>query len=181
VNTSRWLVFVGLLFLVVRPSVADDSAAIAEIKRFGGKVTVDEKSPDKLVLSVEFNSIPSPFNSLRITDDGLAALEGLSHLQSLDLSHAQITDAGLEHLSGLTRLQSLNLWNTQITDAGLVHLGGLIALRSLNLSNNKLTDAGLAHLQGLTRLQSLNLSGVQVTDAGTKHLRRLPVEPHRWS
>ena len=58
-----------------------------------------------------------------------------------------VTDAGLANLEGLTKLQSLNLAKTKVTDAGLEHLKTLTALRSLDVSETAVTDAGKKGLQ----------------------------------
>ena len=43
----------------------------------------------------------------------------------------RITDAGLAHLEGLTRLENLSLDRTQVTDAGLLALVYLIGVYCL--------------------------------------------------
>jgi hypothetical protein len=91
--------------------------------------------------------------------------------KTLELSHARISDAGLAHLQGMAGLERLGLSHTRISDAGLLHLKGMTNLVLLSLNNTKITDAGLAHLQGLTGLKRLNLSGTKVTDAGVKKLQ----------
>jgi beta-lactamase regulating signal transducer with metallopeptidase domain len=144
----------------------EQAKAVAEIEKLGGKVSVDEKSPDKPVIGVDLDST-------KVTDTGLEHLRGLTKLQTLNLTRTKVTDAGLEHLKGLTKLQSLNLWNTEVTDAGLEHLEGLTKLRNLDLSGTKVSDAGLVHLKGLSNLQSLDLTDTQVTDAGLEHLQGL--------
>ncbi len=136
---------------------------IAEIVKLGGKVTIDDKSPGKPVISVDLQRT-------KVTDAGLEHLEGLDQLQSLNLHNTKVTDAGLEQLKGLTNLQSLNLGQTSATDAGLAHLKGLTRLQSLNLEQTQVTDTGLAQLKGLTQLQSLNLTQTKVTEAGVKKL-----------
>jgi Leucine-rich repeat (LRR) protein len=93
-------------------------------------------------------------------------------IEYVNLSRSKVTDAGLAHLQGLTSLQGLVLDKTQVTDAGLAHLQGLTSLRGLYLENTQVTDAGLAHLQGLTSLQELYLNNTQVTDAGLAELRK---------
>ncbi len=139
---------------------------IAEIEKLGGKVTVDENSPDRSVKSVDLAGS-------RVTDAGLEHLiKGLTHLQSLSLMDTQVTDAGLVHLKGLTKLRSLFLW-TNVTDAGLVHLKGLTHLEHLGLHETRVTDAGLVHLKGLTHLEHLFLHESKVTDAGLVHLKGL--------
>jgi hypothetical protein len=106
-----------------------------------------------------------------ISDVGLAHLRGLVDLENLTLMHAKISEAGLAHLKGLTRLKYLVLSCTHLTDAGLSHLKGLTSVEVLYLSDTKVSDAGLAYLKGLTRLIYLNLAGTRVTDAGLKELR----------
>lgn len=47
------------------------------------------------------------------------------------LWRTRISDAGLAHLQGMRQLQSPSLDNTQVSDAGLRHLGGLTQLVAL--------------------------------------------------
>jgi Leucine-rich repeat (LRR) protein len=114
--------------------------AIAEIEALGGKVTVDEKSPDKPVIGVSLRHI-------EVTDAGLECLKELPLLQLLDLDHTPVTDVGLKCLKGLTQLQLLDLEHTKMTDNGLEHLKGLTKLQSLNLEFTKVSDAGMNGLQ----------------------------------
>ena len=114
----------------------------------------------------------------KVTDAGLAHLEGLAQLRVLGLSGRQVTDAGLVHLKGLSQLEDLSLTDTQVTGTGLVHLKGLPKLEHLDLrwsleGHPGVADAGLMHLQGLTQLRCLWLAGTQVTDAGLAHLEGL--------
>ena len=91
-------------------------------------------------------------SNTRVTDAGLAHLEGLTRLEWLTLDLTQVTGAGMEHLQGLTKLETLLLSNTQVTDAGLKYLDGLTALKWLELTNDvrpalettSLTDVSLA-------------------------------------
>jgi len=101
----------------------EQAKAIAYITRAGGKVTIDEKSPDKAVISVDLTQT-------NVTDAGLANLRGLSQLQSLDLAGTKVSDAGLEQLKALTKLTRLWLQHTKVSDAGLVHLKGLSKLKT---------------------------------------------------
>ena len=88
------------------------------------------------------------------------------------LSNTRVTDAGLAHLQGLMGLKILSLHSTQVTDAGLAHLKGLTGLQILWLNGTQVTDAGLAHLQSLTGLRWLILTKTKVTDAGVAKLRQ---------
>ena len=91
----------------------------------------------------------------------------------VSLMNRRITDAGLAHLNGLVKLETLTIYfATQITDAGLAHLKGLTQLQSLNLSFTKISDAGLAHLKGLANLKKCNLLGTKITAAGVADLQK---------
>ena len=97
---------------------ADQAKAAAEIKKMGGRIKVDEKSPGKPVIDVVF------FETT-LTDAGLVHVSRLTKLKRLTLEDTQVTDAGLVHLSGLSNLQWLDLWGTKVGYTGLVHLKGL--------------------------------------------------------
>jgi len=164
---------VGKIYIIppVTPGAnPEQEKAIAEIKKLGGRVNVDETSPSKPVKSVGLAGS-------KVTDAGLEHLKDLTKLQSLRLFHTNVTDAGLTNLKGLTQLHSLILKmrydDHEITDAGLANLKGLTKLRSLHLINADVTDAGLANLRGLSQLQSLGLASTKVTCAGLVHLRGL--------
>jgi len=93
----------------------EQAKVIAEIEKLGGKVTVDEKSPDKPAVGVDLQGT-------KVTDAGLQRLEKLFRLQELSLEGPEISDIALEHVKALTALQYLTLLDTKITDAGLAKL-----------------------------------------------------------
>jgi hypothetical protein len=70
-----------------------------------------------------------------LADEQLAPLEGLDHVEEIEIPPNEITDAGLAHLADCGR----------IGDEGLIHLRRLTNLEVLNLSMTRLTDAGLVH------------------------------------
>lgn len=144
---------------------ADQAKAIAEIKRLGGKVTIDETSPGGPTIGVDLSRT-------KVTDTALENLKRLRGLRSLELKDTKVTDAGLKHLAGLIELRYLNLAGTKITDAGLKHLQGLTNLRDLNLSGTNVTNSGLKHLQGLRELHDLDLRRTWVSNDGVKKLHR---------
>jgi len=113
-----------------------------------------------------------PVDEGRMTDDGLAYVEGLKRLKRLRLHNAPVTDTGLEHLKGLKSLELLDLSNTLITDAGLVNLKSLRGLEELRLYKTDITDSDLVHLKGLTSLEMLDLSDTSITDAGVSVLEK---------
>jgi Leucine-rich repeat (LRR) protein len=110
----------------------------------------------------------------KVTDAGLANLEGMNSLKELYLiNNTRFTAAGLNYLKDLNKLEWLDLRDTQITDEGLAYLKGLSSLKRLDLSNTKVGDAGLVHIKELKSLDSLFLSDTQVTDTGLVNLKDL--------
>ena len=111
----RFLPIVMLLFAIQgcgsQSATLTQEQAIAEIEKLGGKVTIDEKSPDKPVIRVDFSRT-------EVTDDGLEHLIGLTNLQTLILNDTKVTDKGLEHLEGLTNLEWLQV-GANVTDEGI--------------------------------------------------------------
>lgn len=112
-------------------------------------------------------------SGVRITDDQLVHVAGLTGLEDLDLSDTAITDNGLELLTGLTKLNDLGLRATAITDAGLRHIGRITSIEALTLSNTAITDEGLAHLSALEKLDYLDLRGTEVKGPGLSYLRTI--------
>jgi hypothetical protein len=175
--------------LLAAEPTTEEEKAIAEIKKLGGTVRIDEQSPDKPVIEVDLLNAKDAdaglehvkgFTRLQCldlgsstTDAGLENIKGMTTLLYLSLVNAKITDAGMEHLKGLTQLQTLNLYGTRLTDAGLEHLIGLTQLRTLVLNQTQVTDAGLKNIKGLLQLRDLSLIQTQITDAGLEHLKGL--------
>jgi hypothetical protein len=138
-------------------------------------------------------------NLIGHSDAGLAHLERLTDLRSLDHWSENISDSSLSHLQALTQLRRLiltsdgsititdkgldylegmehlaELWIThhsQITDAGIKKIAAFSELRSLMLRGAQVTDAGVASLKKLSRLRELWLDGTRITDAGLGHLK----------
>ena len=91
-----WMLPIALLLVVCTPvySAGSDNereAAIAAIKKLGGRVTVDK---NKRVVGVYLRNT-------KVTGDGLEHLKGLTNLQVLVLRNTKVTDAGLEQGSSL--------------------------------------------------------------------------------
>ncbi len=83
-----------------------------------------------------------------MTDAGLANLEPLTNLDSLDLGQLQITDAGLEHLRGLERLSDLCLRGSRrVGDFAIPRLLRFSRLQSIDLSDTHVSAKGLALLK----------------------------------
>jgi hypothetical protein len=112
--------------------------------------------------------------SPNVTDAGLLHLAGLSRLRHLDLDLDGVRGPGLAALGGMSELETLRVGRMKIADADFAHLANLKKLKVLEASNNeRLTDAGLAHLAALTELRDLNLAWTRVTGRGLVHLRGL--------
>ena len=163
-------VSLGPIVCLAAEPIADQAKAIAEIRKLHGRVTIDEKSPDKPVIEA---SLSGP----QASDAALEHLKGLTQLRTLNLGGAQVTDAGLANLKNLFDLQDLDLRETRVTGTGLANLEGLSHLRSIDLAGVEVTDAGLVGLKALNHLRSLNLAGTPVADAGLTNLTRLTDSP----
>jgi hypothetical protein len=113
---------------------------------------------------------------LRVTDDGLKQLAGLTELRVLGLGQTQFTDAGIAHLAALTKLEELWLdFQYQLKDGSLATAGRMKSLRVLRFYGAQLTDDGLAQIKDLQNLEDLQLGRSKVTDAGLKRSRNSPV------
>ena len=110
------------------------------------------------------------------TDDGLAALDGLSGLEVLYVWDAtQVSDAGIAHLAGLPKLRGVHISNSRLGDGALAVFAKMPSIRSLSLQGNNFSDAGMKHLSGMKQLQSLwvGMGSQPITDAGVRHLAGL--------
>ncbi len=109
-----------------------------------------------------------------VTDEGLAQLAGVGSLKKLYLrTMPGIKGPGLAHLQAIRGLESLDLLGTSVEEKSLVHLVGAQGLRELSLGYMPLTEAGLAQLGRMTNLRRLGLYGCPVTDAGLAKLEPL--------
>ncbi len=106
---SMLMAALGLSLAVVALGWAAESnpgqaKAVAEIEKLGGKITIDEKSPNKAVIGVDFGHT-------QVSDAGLVHLEGLTRLQSLYLVGTVVNSWGRDSVGtkvtdeGVTRLQ----------------------------------------------------------------------------
>jgi hypothetical protein len=146
----------------------------------GGRITVWVRDREKQVHSVK--ELPEEafrvtrvnfYKNPQVNDAGLAHLEKLTHLSSVELFGTRISDAGLSRLRNLTTLSEVDVGQTQVGDAALEHLARLTNLTSLQLAQTRVGAAGLKHLEGLTRLSRLDLSKTRVSDAGLVGLSKL--------
>lgn len=110
-----------------------------------------------------------------LDDAGLQTLGDQPRLENLELWYTKITDAGLASLEGCTALRRLNAGNNRaISDEGARQIAKLSALEVLNLEQTAIGDSGLAELAKLKKLQVLILNATLVTDEGLRALRDHP-------
>jgi acetyl esterase/lipase len=173
---------------------ARDRVLLAEIKRLGGKVTLESDTPAWLrsiagdehlpvfgrIVEIELNErtdghkAPDPKKlSDRVTDDWLERLAGQDRLVWLELSGTAITSAGLIHLKELKTLRILNICLTAVDDRGFEHLAGMTDMRRMVICASKITGTGFAHLRGMKRLESINLHSSPASDAGLEAIGKL--------
>jgi hypothetical protein len=120
-----------------------------------------------------------------ITDDGLAAVHGMTSLWFLEVRSAGITGTGLKCLYGLPKLRVLSLgrpnyWIGSGTEAvidddvyetfnsSLVGVERLRELEAIYLYGSALDDRGMLHLAELRGLRSIGV-GPSVTETGLRH------------
>ncbi|MCX7420526.1 MAG: SMP-30/gluconolactonase/LRE family protein [Planctomycetia bacterium] len=174
---------------------AADRPLLAEVKRLGGKATLDIAAPDWLrsiagdeslevfgrIAELNLNERTDGHKepdakaiTQRVNDDTLKLLVGQDALRRLELSGTAVASAGLIHLKGLTNLQFLNVCLTAVSDEGFEHLAALTKMRRMTVCASKITGSGFKHLAGMTQLESINLHSSPASDAGLEAIGKLP-------
>ncbi len=174
---------------------ATDRPLLAEVKRLGGKATLDIAAPDwfrsiagdeslevfgriaELNLNERTDGHKEPDAKAltqRVHDETLKLLVGQNELRRLELSGTAVTSAGLIHLKGLTNLQFLNVCLTAVSDEGFEHLSALTKMRRMTVCASKITGSGFKHLAGMKQLESINLHSSPASDAGLEAIGKLP-------
>lgn len=171
-----------------------DRTLQAEIKRLGGKATLEVFAPEWLrsiasdeglpvfsrIVEIELNERtdghkdPEPKKlSDRVTDDWLKQLAEQHRLRRLELSGTAVTSAGLVHLQGLVNLERLNVCLTACDDRGFEHLAAMTKMKRMTICASKITGSGFAHLQGMKQIESINLHSAPASDAGLEAIGKL--------
>ncbi len=115
------------------------------------------------------------FGRFEPTDAVLGYLRGHAYLRVLGLRGARVTDAGLANLEGMVNLEHLSLPNLQsVTSTGLAHLSRLKRLRILNLEGAPIDSSGLSYLADLHHLEKLYLRGADIDANALDRLTKLP-------
>ena len=97
------------------------------------------------------------FDESMLSDDGLARLNGLRHLETFVAPRCDITDRSAPVLAGFQELKWLELSDTPITDAAVPHLIKLQKLEVLRIQGSRITDRGFAQLASLPNLTELSI------------------------
>ncbi len=165
----RILFSVALLLIANMTLSADEKKdsqelAVAAIKKMGGRVQADSKTPGQPVVKVYL------FGG-KIAGTGLDCLKALPAVYWVGLHDSDTTNADVKHLKCLPKLRRLSLAETKITDAALIDLKEITTLEWLELHHCAITDVGLVHLKSLKKLKHLDLHGTKVTKEGIKELQ----------
>lgn len=161
---------------------AEQERANSEIVEMGGKIGEDTNSdgggPNRRPV------IAITLGGRKVSDTTLVSahplLELLPELEALDLRGSKITDAGLARLEGLKGLRFLCLaYVPTVTDSGIGELGFLSKLEVLNLDYTKITLDGLYRLKGLKNLRGLELNGTDLSDTDLERLAA-DLQRHRF-
>ena len=148
-----------VLCWAVEPN-ADQAKAIAEIEKLGGKVTIDEKSPDKPVIDVSLNGD-------KVTDAWLEHLDGLRRPAIAGPLGAPVSDPwlGSPQRIGPTPIADVGVYQGHQHWIGYTSKG-FTGLQSLTLRSSQGERCGLEHIKGLTKLQSLDFGELRLRTQG---------------
>ncbi len=171
-----------------------DKPLLAEIKRLGGKATIEVTAPMWLreivgdsdlqvfgrIVEIDLNERTDGHKKTepkkltdRVTNDTLKLLADQDMLRRLELSGTAITSDGFVHLKNLKNLERLNVCLTAADDRGFEHLAGLTKMKRMTVCASKITGSGFKHLQGMKQLESINLHSSPASDEGLAAIGKL--------
>ena len=158
-NYHHWPFVVAVWKVLGKNPLKATKAELARVTRLprirrGG--FIPQRGIDLLAACVNLVELDIAF--IRVSNEQLAVLGGLTKLESLTLLGDSISD--LSPLAGLVNLRHLDLTGNQIED--LSPLAGLVNLWHLDLTVNQIED--LSPLAGLVNLSYLDLSSNQIED-----------------
>ncbi len=102
----------------------------------------------------------------RVTDEGMATLEGCKHLAFLNLGYTHISNQGVAHIKDCQKLTVLTLARSRVTDEVLGHFKDCKHLTLLNLDRTKVGDLGIASFKDCKDLRVLHVAGTRIGDKG---------------
>ncbi|HEY9712997.1 MAG TPA: protein kinase [Chroococcales cyanobacterium] len=105
-------------------------------------------------------------NNTAITDDALARLHLLPHLNQLHVDHCNITDRGIDYIvKQAPKLEYLSLsYNSSLSDRALAKLAQLKYLKMLILNGDRVSDDTAILLANSLKLNRFELGDTGITD-----------------
>ena len=108
-----------------------------------------------------------------VTSKGVAALEGFSKMEELNLKGSPLDDSASPHLAKLVSLTQLNVAGSKMTGKGITQVAaGATHLRHLAMDRSGITDDDIGPIAMMPELLHLSIAGTQVTDAGAATLSK---------
>ena len=138
-------------------------------------------SDDELAKSMSrFANLPEvqilKLKSLRLSNNGLAPLEIVESIKTLEIDMAEhgehaLNDEGLKHIAAMKQLETLVIMASDVTDDGVSTLHGLAKLKCLILHADNITGRSATVFASLPSLQELELSwSSMLTDEDVRDL-----------
>lgn len=103
-------------------------------------------------------------------DEHAEAIATVSQLKSLAMYHTHFTNDGLAKLCELDHLENLKIGSREITGEALNHVAKLKKLRHFGALHWPLYDDDLGRLSKLPDLDGLEITGGEITDQGVTHI-----------
>jgi mono/diheme cytochrome c family protein/uncharacterized membrane protein len=148
------------------PQSAGIDAALEKLQARGSPARRISQDSNELELNANGLShrIDPPFG-----DGDMALLEGLqSVLVEIDLSNTKITNSGVAKLEGFDLLRSVKLKDTRTGDGAASVLAKLPDVKTVNFFGTDLNDAGLDVLAKGAAIATIYAGATKITDAGVK-------------
>jgi serine/threonine protein kinase/Leucine-rich repeat (LRR) protein len=165
-------------------SAAIERKAAEWVLSVGGKVEIAING-EKVIPLTRGDPLPAQqftvsavnLSKLRQVDDqSLVNLDGLSHLDNLELWDTPITDAAGAHIRVHIWLKALFVPTTAFGDAGAEQIATLQQLRLIDVSNTRITDRGAQSLARIKSLKTIWLRSTGITDDGVANLSQLQLD-----
>lgn len=107
------------------------------------------------------------------SDEDVAQLKQLPHLELVRLHGDQFTDLAVEHLSEIPSLRFAYVYSAALTDQSVMTLSQMTELKGIALGKAQITDDSLGALRSLPNLHTLVLDGTPITAAALTHIAEL--------
>lgn len=135
-----------------------------EIAALSGLESLNLAAPSPEYVEAASAGVPRLRGAIRVTDFGARQLGKMKRLRRLNLSRSLLTSGGLGHLDGLAHLEELNLAHSAAIDDSVGDaLASLSALRALDVSDTKFGDRSLGALHEHPSLTKLIVTDTLVT------------------